>query len=208
MICLKLKKIRLALAGVLLVLAMVFIVVSWDSFLLWRIQKHIAGYSQDNTPFLVLGRLKSVASHARYLRSTRTRNTVMMLNTARTFLANTEAGKTNEAYIAFVHLKSLMIRGLEIDGIPSSMIVSNLRTFAETNAYEYAMQLKTSDADFLAWQSHKETTKRREEAKETDELLRKLNNMALEERIHNNFLNSIHKDEINAFSEEESDKRE
>jgi hypothetical protein len=109
MICIKWRKARqcLALAGVLLPLAVSLILVTWDSLLLWRIQKCIAGYSRDDS-HLQMQRLRSVDKHARYLRSERKRNTILMLNAARTFLAETEVGRTNEAYIAFIHLKSLI----------------------------------------------------------------------------------------------------
>jgi hypothetical protein len=184
MICIKWRKTRqcLALAGVLLALTCALILAEWDSLLMWRIHKRIAGYSQDDNHSQVQ-RLKSVDLLARHLRSDRKRNTVLMLNAARTFLAENEGGKTNEAYIVFIHLKSLVIRDLQYDGIPASTIVGNIRPFVETNAYAYAIQLRDGDARQLVWQSRKETAKRMEEARKTDELLRKLKNMAMVDRI-------------------------
>jgi hypothetical protein len=186
MICIKWRKTRqcLALAGVLLALTVALILAEWDSLLIWCVQKHIAGYSQDDNHSQVQ-RLRSVDKLARYLRSDRKRNTVLMLNAARTFLAENEAGRTNEAYIVFIHLKSLIIRDLQYDGIPASTIVGNIRAFVETNAYAYAIQLRDGDARQLVWQSREEIAKRMEEARKTDELLRKLNDMAREDRPQN-----------------------
>jgi len=118
----------------------VFVDSKWDRLILRHIERITGGYSKLAFPEAMQA-FSRADDWSKWIRSPRLRNKVREMNSARRYFAEVNASKTNEAYIEYVHLHSLIVQGLQHENVDPLIIAGNMRYFAETNAYAYGERL-------------------------------------------------------------------
>lgn len=159
----------------------------WDDLIRTRVERALHGYGLQGYQG-TLHRLVQVDRLASLFRADHPRDAQLGLDAARAVLAHVEAGKTNEAALAFETMRYYVMRNLHDANVDVDRIAYYLSTATMDGAVEHGKMLRRLDQEWLRRQTPAWRKWRAEEDAKTDDLIKRLERTAKNDRdmIHSN----------------------